>query len=341
MVALGRKEQQELQSKQASEFAADVLVGLSSPQKYLASRYFYDQAGSELFEEICLQPEYYPTRVEASILKDCSPQIAATATHAPKSGPLNGISVVELGSGSSSKTRILLNKFLDLGLNVHYFPIDISRKMLEESVGKLRTDIPRVSTVGIPMDYGSGLEHVNALINTRGDSSRSKLILFLGSSIGNFEPKQSVSFLRMIRQKMSPGDHLLVGFDLQKHPSIIDAAYNDRQGVTAKFNLNLLERINRELDGDFSLDKFVHKAFYNERLRRIEMHLVSLVDQDVHIGRISRSFSFKRNETIHTENSYKYSLRQIGQMATQSGLEVKASFMDSNGWFALSLMHIA
>jgi dimethylhistidine N-methyltransferase len=250
------------------------------------------------------------------------------------------VSLVELGSGNSEKTRILLTQLLGMGNRVDYYPIDISHETLDETVGQLKAEFPGVSTTGIPMDYNSGLERVNKLISGS-DFQKKKLILFLGSSIGNFEPKQAVSFLRMLRQKMSQGDNLLVGFDLQKEKGILDAAYNDTEGVTAKFNLNLLRRINSELGGHFILEKFAHRAFYNDKLGRIEMHLVSVADQDVRVDHLAKSFSFKVNETIHTENSYKYTPGMIDRMVAQSGLAVQASFTDEKDQFVLSLLKAA
>ena len=334
-----QKDLQELESKRHSEFAADVLVGLSGTKKYLASKYFYDKAGSGLFEQICLQPEYYPTRVETTILNENASKIASTVLKA-RNQELQfseGISIVELGSGNSAKTRILLTQFLGMCTDVHYFPIDISHEMLEQTVKSLGSDFPKLITTGIPVDYNSGLERVNGLVSAH-DTPKRKLILFLGSSIGNFEPKQAISFLRMLRQKMSLGDFLLVGFDLRKDKTILDAAYNDEQGVTARFNLNLLERINGELNGHFELKNFAQRAFFNEQLGRIEMHLVSLADQKVHIERLGKTFEFGRNETIHTENSYKYSVGLIDKMAAQSGLAVHSSFADEKHWFDLSLL---
>jgi dimethylhistidine N-methyltransferase len=329
------KKHQELESEITGGFATDVLAGLSSPRKYLASKYFYDKAGSQLFEQISAEPEYYLTRVEASILRENSGKIASTLVEN------TGISVVELGSGSSTKTRILLEEFEKLTEKSCYFPIDISHEMLMESTRALKSDFPLVKTIGIHSDYAAGLDEVNRLTGEDPSIPPRKLILFLGSSIGNFEATQSVSFLRMIRQKMSRKDRVLVGFDLQKDREIINAAYNDRSGVTAKFNLNLLERMNRELDADFVLERFSHRAFYNEELKRVEMHLVSLADQRVHIGRIAKTFAFKKNETIHTENSYKYSMHQIHQMASQSGLKVQSDYRDKEGWFTLSLFRPA
>jgi len=345
LIGQHEKEQQELQSEQSDGFAADVLVGLSSTQKYLASKYFYDAAGSRLFEQISLQPEYYPTRVETSILREHSPEIASAVVRSQdllNGNPAAGISMVELGSGSSTKTRILLEQLLNLCPKVHYFPVDISRNMLQEATKKLRVDFPGVNTTGIPLDFGAGLQQVNKLIKeSDGAIPETKLVIFLGSSIGNFEPKQSVSFLRMLRQNLSENDYLLVGFDLQKERSVIEAAYNDAESITVQFNLNLLERINKELGGHFVTKRFAHRAFYNEQLCRIEMHLISLTDQEVPIGRLGKSFKFRANETIHTENSYKYSLGQIQRMAEQSGLLVQSQFRDEKRWFVLSLLRPA
>jgi len=338
-----RTKQQQFESKLVHEFASDLVAGLSSPRKYLASKYFYDETGSRLFEKICLQPEYYLTRTEGSILKDHSSKIAMSIIQQDNTigDQDNGISIIELGSGSSTKTRILLDQILTVCGRIHYFPIDISYKMLRETTIQLKSVLPYVRTMSIPMDYGSGIEEVNSIIRENPCTiPQKKLVLFLGSSIGNFEPEQVVSFLRMLRQRMSSkNDYLLIGFDLQKDSKVITAAYNDSQGVTAKFNLNLLARINKELDGNFDLDGFAHRAFYNERLHRIEMHLVSSVDQDVYIGAVDRSFNFKKDETIHTENSYKYNTHQISQIAAQSGFTVRANFTDRRKRFALSLLH--
>jgi L-histidine N-alpha-methyltransferase len=338
-----RTKQQEFESALVHEFASDLVAGLSSPRKYIASKYFYDEAGSRLFEQICLVPEYYLTRAEAAILKGHSSKIARSIIQQDLNTDGNsdiGISVIELGSGSSTKTRILLDQMRTVIDRIHYFPIDISHKMLQETTQQLKSAFPNISTLGIPMDYSSGIEEVSKIINENPYTiPQKKLIIFLGSSMGNFEPEQVVSFLRMLRQRLSlESDYLLIGFDLQKDSKVITAAYNDSQGVTAKFNLNLLARINKELDGNFDLDRFAHKAFYNKRSHRIEMHLVSAIDQDVYIGAVDRSFNFKKNETIHTENSYKYNLHQIRQIAGQCGFIVSANFTDRRKRFALSLL---
>jgi L-histidine Nalpha-methyltransferase len=331
----------EYTAQQVREFAASVEVGLGSNRKYLPSKYFYDQAGSRLFERICLLPEYYPTRTEAAILTDHSAKVASLLSLCnPVNSNGSGISVVELGSGSSKKTKILLTELLRQFDRVHYFPIDISRNMLTDAAEQLQSEFCRLTATGINADNFVGLEKANNMIAKDRTVPKVKLVLFLGSSIGNFEDPHAVEFLRMLRQKLSAGDYLMVGFDLQKEVEIIEAAYNDSEGVTAKFNLNLLERINTELGGDFVIDNFAHRAFYNNRLHRIEMHLVSLVEQTVYISHINKSFRFEALESIHTENSYKYTLGQIEAMAALAGLTVESHLCDGKKWFSLSLFRV-
>jgi L-histidine N-alpha-methyltransferase len=312
------------------QFADDVEKGLGSQSKYLKPKYFYDQIGSKIFEQICIQPEYYITHIESDILRNNSPNIVSMC---------NGdISIVELGSGSSSKTRILLEHTLEKQTFLYYFPIDVSHNILHQTVRNLSSDFSNLRTIGISSDYAIGIEKATELIITQSPVTSRKLILFLGSSIGNFEPFEARSFLQMLKDLMNNKDLLLVGFDLQKEPKIIDAAYNDRAEMTAKFNLNLLSRINRDLGGEFDIKKFNHYAFYNKNKERIEMHLVSKVDQNVHIQIIDATFRFKEGESIHTENSYKYSLEQIQLLAEESGFELKTNFLDQRKWFDLALL---
>jgi dimethylhistidine N-methyltransferase len=311
-------------------FVGDVQRGLSSTPKYLLAKYFYDKIGSDLFEEITRQPEYYPTRTDAAILKS-----HATDIRDALDGDIN---LVELGSGSSLKTTILLESILEEQARLHYLPIDISPKMLEQTAEHLDSSFDDLAVIAIPSEYGAGLGRANQIISEEEHLPDRKLILFLGSSIGNLEPGNARSFLRMIREKMMMGDGLLVGFDLQKDHLVLNAAYNDRAGVTARFNLNVLTRINRELGGEFPLESFFHRAFYNETEGRIEMHLVSEIDQDVPIRELGASFRFTAGESIHTENSYKYTLDQIIAFARDAGLDVKRVFMDDKKWFAVALM---
>jgi L-histidine Nalpha-methyltransferase len=350
MLAQNNRKQEEAKTEElAREFAIDVAAGLSGKKKFLPFRYFYDKAGSELFEQICLQQEYYQTRTEAAILAECSRRVAELlSNHDDGDDGSILLSVIELGSGNSTKTRILLKQIVIVARNsssrVVYFPIDISHAILQETAASLKSELD-ITVISIPADYIEGMKQATKIISDGSSSKmqrkkkKKKLVLFLGSSIGNFEPGETASFLSMTRERMEEGDMLLVGFDMHKDRRVLDAAYNDKKGVTARFNLNLLERINNELEGQFDLGKFAHMAFYNEQLRRIEMHLVSKEDQDVYIGgAIGRSFHFEKGETIHTENSYKYDMRQIKDIARASGFTLKEHFMDEKKWFCLALL---
>ena len=311
---------------------------LASKNKYLSPKYLYDKVGSQLFEQICIQPEYYLTRTEASILSKYAPVISNLLG--------NNIQIIELGSGSSSKTAILLSHFSSQKKRIYYFPIDISSTILAESTQRLKSQFPKASIVGIASDYNMGIDRAAAECkvaekkkkNNNYDISYTKLVLFLGSSIGNFELIEARSLLRSVRQRLNASDFLLVGFDLQKDESVLKAAYNDKAGMTAKFNLNLLARINKELGGNFELEKFEHYAFYNHEQHRMEMHLISKIDQQLYIGALGKTFSLKKGESIHTENSYKYSLNQIAALAEDSGFGIEKNFTDKKRWFNLALL---
>jgi L-histidine Nalpha-methyltransferase len=315
---------------QVSEFAADVEAGLSSSRKSLKSKYFYDKTGSYLFEQICLQPEYYVTRLEADILMERSLDIAGACQ--------DQVSVIELGSGSSCKTRILFRHILERQGSLYYFPIDVSHSILIESVQKLSSDFPNLYPVAISSDYAAGIDQATDFIAKRYHVPCRKLVLFLGSSIGNFDLYEARSFLSMLTEKMEKTDLLLIGFDLQKKSKVLNAAYNDQAGMTARFNLNMLSRINTELGGEFDTKKFEHHAFYNEDMKRVEMHLISTTDQQIYIKSIGKSFNFGAGESIHTENSYKYSLEQIRDLADYCGFEVKKNLVDEKKWFNLALL---
>jgi len=339
------------QNKEVEEFANDVAICLASENKRLNPKYLYDNVGSQLFEQICLQPEYYLTRTEASLLERHAPTITSWSG--------NEIRIIELGSGSSSKTAILLRYLSSMKKRIYYFPIDISAGILTESTKRLKSQFPNASIFGIRSDYATGIDTAavkciaadsEGSVEKRGKNNNNhnksnddsyqyaKLILFLGSSIGNFEPIEAIRFLRSIKQKLSTKDFLLIGFDLQKDESVLNAAYNDKAGITAQFNLNLIARINRELGGNFKLGKFKHYAFYNCEKHRIEMHLVSNTDQQVYVEALGKKFSFKKGDSIHTENSYKYSLDQIAALATDSGFTIKKDFTDEKKWFNISLL---
>ncbi|MFQ5940490.1 MAG: L-histidine N(alpha)-methyltransferase [Nitrososphaerales archaeon] len=284
-------------------FANAVKTGLSSKQKFLLPQYFYDEKGSKLFELISDQPEYYLTRTEASILESYSDEIAKMCNQ--------GI-IVELGSGNSKKTRIIIDRLIARHESLQYFPIDISNEVLKESSEALLSEYPNLSVTAIVAEYFKGLTLIKKDISLR------KLVLFLGSSLGNFDVLGAKKFIQTIKNHIRDQDMLLIGLDMHKDTRILNAAYNDLCGVTAQFNLNILARINRELHGDFSLNNFEHLAFYNESKRRVEMHLVSKVRQEVNIADIGEVISFKEGESIHTESSHKFTIEQIESMIEEN-----------------------
>ena len=304
-----------------SEFAADVNAGLSKPrQKELASKYLYDSLGSKLFEAICELPEYGLTRADERVLRGCAKAIAAKLP--------GDVMVCELGSGDGHKTRPLLEAF-SRERHIVYCPIEISGAALETCKREL-ADIPSVSIVGLEREYLDGLLEVAA----RRDDDQCLLVLFLGSTIGNFDVPASIEFLRRIRSILWPGDYLLLGADLLKPRPVLLAAYDDSLGVTAAFNCNLLARINRELSGEFLLDQFGHQAFFNERTQSIEMHLRSRVDQKIAIPGAGIEVSFAEGETIWTETSHKYSLDELRSIAAESGFSCQATWIDGEWHFA-------
>jgi L-histidine N-alpha-methyltransferase len=314
-----------------NEFAKDVERGLGDKRKHISPKFFYDKKGSKLFEEICRQPEYYLNRTESQILKDSVNEILKIIGE-------DKISLVELGNGNSLKTRILLGPLLARLKNVSYFPIDVSLKMLKKSIADLFREYANLKIYGVCSDYVTGLVRINEFIKFKKNVPKRKFIIFLGSSIGNFDPKEALIFLRSIVRYVRKDDLLLIGIDLEKDKSILDRAYNDKNGVTAKFNLNVLSRINEELDGEFNLSNFEHKSFYNANKHRIEMHLISELDQEVRIGSIGKTFYFKKGETIHTENSYKYSLGRLNNLVRTSGLQIVKNFVDPNIQYCLVLL---
>lgn len=314
-----------------NEFAKEVAKGLNDKQKHISPKFFYDKKGSKLFEEICMQPEYYLNRIESQILKNSVDEILKIIEG-------QEISVIELGNGNSLKTRILLGPFLAKLKLVSYFPIDVSLKMLKKAIRDLFREYANLQIYGICSDYVSGLVKINEFMKLKSKIPNKKFIIFLGSSIGNFDPKEALIFLRSIVRYVRKDDLLLIGIDLEKDKSILDRAYNDKNGVTAKFNLNVLSRINEELDGEFNVSNFEHKSYYNANKHRIEMHLISKLDQEVRIGSIGKTFYFKKDETIHTENSYKYSLGRLNNLVRTSGLQIVRNFVDPNKHYCLVLL---
>jgi len=314
-----------------NEFAKNVENGLADIPKHISPKFFYDKIGSKLFEEICDQPEYYLNRIEAQILKKSASQIIDILDE-------KAISVIELGNGNSQKTRILLRPFLANWKNVSYFPIDVSLKMLKKSIRDLSREYSNLRIFGVCSDYVKGLIKINEFMKFKRNIPDKRLIIFLGSSIGNFDPKEASAFLHSLSKYIRNDDALLIGFDLEKDKSILEKAYNDKKGITSQFNLNVLSRINKELDGSFELSSFEHKSFYNLHEHRIEMHLESKLDQKVRIGAIGKEFHFKEGETIHTENSYKYSKNRLYALVKNAGLQVIANFTDPKNQYSLILL---
>jgi L-histidine Nalpha-methyltransferase len=305
------------------DFARDVRAGLTAVPKSLPCRYFYDREGSHLFEQICDLPEYYLPRAEREILRAHSGDVASRfATR---------ITMVELGSGNAEKTRILIEAFLRRHEALRYVPVDISRGMLEDSARAVHDAYPGLEVLAVAGDYLDGLRY----LGTGGGDP--KLILWLGSSIGNLERPEAAAFLRRVGGAMSARDRLLVGIDLRKERSVLEPAYDDSQGVTARFNLNILARINRELGGQFDLETFRHRAVYDAEIGRIEMYLVSTGAQQVRIDRLGLTVGFDAGEAIHTENSYKYSVAEIDALAGDGGLRLDAQWLDSGGRFSVNV----
>ena len=304
-------------------FLQDIDKGLSAVQKQIPSVYFYDKKGSELFEQICTLDEYYQTRTETKILKKYSTHIANSCTP--------DTDIIELGSGSSTKTKILLEAFLKKNGNATYYPIDISAKFLLESSKQLSNSLNKLNIKPIAGRYKNGLEYIFNL-----NPHTPKLVIWLGSSIGNLSRHDSVIFLQSIYSIFNTGDKLLIGMDLKKDIKVLLEAYNDNKGITAAFNKNLLLRINTELGGEFDLNLFEHRAIYNKIEGRIEMHLISKVNQNIFIKALDKSFHFEKQEYIHTENSYKYNLKEIDEMSKKAGFKFEYHRLDNKKLFSLN-----
>jgi len=302
-------------------FLEDVIAGLSRERKELPPKYFYDERGCELFEAICALPEYYPTRTETAMMR------AHAHDMARRLGPQ--CALIEYGSGNSHKTRILIGELAPAA----YLPIDIAAGQLRASCAELARTFPGLAITAVCADYTCPL----TLPDLDAAAAR-RVIYFPGSTIGNFTVAEAATFLGNARGLVGAGGGLLIGVDLKKDPVLLNAAYNDAQGVTAAFNLNLLARINRELGGDFELSAFRHHAFYNAGPGRIEMHLVSLRDQRVAIR--GRTFRLSAGETIHTENSYKYTVAEFQALARGAGFEPAECWTDPQQLFAVHYLTV-
>jgi L-histidine N-alpha-methyltransferase len=308
---------------EGESFLGAVRDGLACRAKQLPCRFFYDSFGSRLFEAICTLPEYYPTRTEESILREHAEEIVAAVGQ--------DVALSEFGSGSSAKTRVLIEALLARQERLVYVPIDISVDFLKERAHALLHQYQRLWLTAISAEYDAAIPH---LPRYRGP----RLILFLGSNIGNMEDRGASAFLARVAAEMQARDRLLVGFDRLKDPRVIESAYNDSAGVTAAFNKNLLTRINRELMGEFDLAEFDHAAPFVAERRRVEMRLVSRRTQRVRVGALGSVFRFARGEFIHTENSHKYALASFEQLCRAAGLRVAELWTDRREWFALALL---
>ncbi len=321
----GRLEIQHLQEANlivSPHAGVDVIKGLNKTPKSLPARYFYDDRGSELFEQICELQEYYPTRTEMSILQQYAGEIAQTTS---------ACELVELGSGSSTKTRTLLNAYHQLNYPLRYLPIDVSAGILESSARQLLVDYPGLQVHALAGTYELALEHLlpSQLPN--------RMICFIGSSLGNLNSQEFDVFFSHITSALQSGEYFLLGIDLQKPKHLLEAAYNDRLGVTAAFNLNMLEHLNWRFDGNFDIPQFEHWAFYNETEQRIEMHLRSLRSQTVELRALNLTVDFDENETILTEISRKFNLDTLQQELKAKGLVTQKVWTDVNQWVGLLL----
>lgn len=308
-----------LDKEYKSDMASDVQEGLTSRQKYLSCRYFYDAKGSKLFEDICQLPEYYPTRTELSILMDIAPDLMEGFRHKD---------LVELGSGANWKIQILLNAAGESNrATIRYIPVDISESAVVEATQGLLEIYPELQVLGIVADFTCQLDAI--------PTERPVMISFLGSTIGNMAEDESISFLQRISSNMKLDDTFLIGFDMVKPRKTVEAAYNDSRGVTCEFNKNILSVLNNEFDADFDPSRFDHLAFYNEAHDRIEMHLRANCAFSVKLESIDMKIEFNKGETIHTENSRKFTRESIEDMASQAGLSIRNWHSDPDEWFSV------
>ena len=308
-----------------STAGSDVVKGLTQIRKSVPARYLYDDRGSELFEQICELPEYYPTRTETAIWQQCADEVVRLT---------GACELVELGSGSSTKTRILLDAYERQGYPLRYLPVDVSAGILESSGRQLLADYPSLQVSGLVSTYELALEKLAPA------QLPSRMICFIGSTLGNLNLQEYDQFLSQITATLQTGEYFLLGIDLQKPKHLLEAAYNDRQGVTAAFNLNLLDHLNRRFEGNFDTTQFEHWAFYNESQHQIEMHLRSLRSQIIQLHALDLTIQFEPDETILTEISRKFDLKVMQQELSSRGLIPLQVWTDSNQWFGLLLCQL-
>ncbi len=325
-VSVLREVSEEQNSEFLEEFAIDVLTGLSKPEKRLSTKYFYDDRGSDLFQKITQHHDYYLTRTEFNILKESSAKIANLINE-------DEIDIIELGAGDGHKSELVIDGFLGQGKKVNYFPIDISAQALKQMEEHI-THKSDLTIHGIVADYLQGLKFLKQ------KSKRRKFVLFLGSNIGNFDRTQSENFLRQLWKYLNSDDYLLIGFDLKKDVEKLSAAYNDSSGHTRDFNLNLLDRINRELGGNFDKKKFQHIGVFNPKLGAMESYLLPKEKQEVYIKELEHSFEFEAYEPLHLEYSFKYTKEDIERTCQHTGFKLKDHFTDKDQLFIDSLWQV-
>jgi L-histidine N-alpha-methyltransferase len=312
----------QLHGETTRQIIQEICDGLLLKQKTISSRFFYDKKGSELFEKITKLPEYYPPQVEKELLEQIAPWLISNT---------KATDIIELGSGDCSKISILLDAIDKKQLqNYRYYPVDISESALKKATETLRK---KYAGLTVKQFVANFIKHINGLPGT--DSNR--LLLFFGSTIGNLTRDQSLSFVKKIKNLMAPGDLFLIGFDRVKDKDVLEKAYNDTQGITAAFNLNILNVINKHIQSNFNANDFKHHAFYNENKNRIEMHLKAQKAMRIESRELSQEISFEKGETIHTENSHKFTKEQIKKIAIEAGLPIQKIYSDEKEWFSLVL----
>jgi L-histidine N-alpha-methyltransferase len=311
----------EAETDSTLDFAESIATGLNADLKTIPCRYLYDARGSALFEEICKQPEYYPTRTEGTILRDRAGDIAEITGQ---------VCIAELGSGTSVKTRHILKQYLGFNSQPHYVPIDVSVAALQQAAQTIRQVLPEVHVTGIAGTYEKAFSLFPELSPL--------MVMFLGSTIGNFGEEEMPAFLKRLADHLQEGDFFLLGADLQKDRETLEAAYNDSAGVTAAFTLNLFERMNRELDAGIDLDMVRHEAFYNSDKNRIEIYAHFLQEQEIHLAPLDESLRIEAGERIRTEISRKFDLKKLNGLLCRCGFHVHQVFTDEREWFALILM---
>lgn len=310
-----------------TEFAKDIEEGLSQTPKKLSSKYFYDEKGDELFQQIMAMEEYYPTNCEYEILSSHRADLLNDIT-------AKRFDLIELGAGDGTKTKVLLRHFLQQKANFRYVPIDISGNILAELKAALGEEMPTLEVSPVKGDYFKSLKEIPHQENTQ------KVVLFMGGNIGNLDMEEASVFLRVLASHLHKGDLLMIGFDLKKDPQVILDAYNDKQGITRAFNLNLLHRINNELGANFNIANFKHWPTYNPLTGATKSYLLSTEQQEVHIAALDETFQFDAYEAIDMELSQKYSLKDIQDLATKSGFTVKKNYTDKRNYFVDSLWQI-